>query len=261
MNKKVVLLIIGGILLLCLCSVCAIIAVLLYNNYRNTGELITINPTPVVTSVPVTSVVEPTLFMPTATPVNTLGSINDTFDNSNNDWQIGNIDSTYQTTTKTITGGKYVWDMTAKQSVNAFSDLPVTPTTDFSVSADVQRISGPATSDMGLVFNEADDGNFYNFVIADIDQSFAVYIKYQGDWTKLIGWSDSALIKPGEVNNLKVVVSGSLMTFYINGTKVDSLDNDQLSMNGYAGISVDLEDTGDKAVVQFDNFQYYVIEF
>jgi len=111
---------------------------------------------------------------------------------------------------------------------------------------------GPQSSSYGVVFRQADK-DFYAFEISDAQQ-FALSLYYQGQWMKLIDWTESSAIRPGEVNRVTVLGEGSHFSLYINDQHVGEAEDGQLS-EGEVGLTITLYDAGDEAVFEFDKFE------
>jgi hypothetical protein len=210
-------------------------------------------PTSTSTSLP-TDTPAPTS-APSVTPIPTLPILvlSDSFDSNVNGWFTGAWENDYLSSDRSIVDGKYRWDLTAKRGFIWYG-YPDTPgLADFSVSVDGQCVEGPAQKEYGLVFRVR-DGNYYVFRIDDVNQKYQLYLFYEKDWTTLIDWTLSYAIRPEEVNHITVVGKGSQFTFYINGTYIDQASDATLA-NGKVGVLMGLSNSGDKAVIEFDNFE------
>ena len=138
--------------------------------------------------------------------------------------------------------------------------MAVEPTTNFTydldISVDTEWLGGIDNQGYGILFRYSSKGA-YGFGIA----AAGAYIVREWDEdneTKppenLIDWTTSSVINKEGKNTLRVVTSGSLMEFYINGTMVNSITDDTLT-EGKIGLFVDhLQE------VAFDNLEVKVIE-
>lgn len=126
---------------------------------------------------------------------------------------------------------------------------------------DATQVEGPLNNGYGLLFlvDEADD----SFYALEVSGDGYVWIGYctelcEGEALALVGrdWFRSPAVKTGlqETNNLKVVVDGIRMTFFVNGLEVGRAVDD-LRAQGDAALMV--EALGQPGVrVVFDNFSY-----
>ncbi len=177
----------------------------------------------------------------------------DSFDSIANGWEIGNTSGDLLTGVKSIVNGKLVWEITKSEGVVSW-DWPSKTgfnITDFFVSVDVRRVSGPKSSACYGLWFRGSGSNFYIFKICD-DQTYRVLLSEGEDWKTLIEWTDSSAIKPDQWNRLSVIAEGDSFEFYINDQLVDSLTNSQWA-SGKVGIMIEMSE-GDVATYEFDNF-------
>jgi hypothetical protein len=174
---------------------------------------------------------------------------------SPNDWSTSAHSFRRADITRAI-DGKYRWEVEALHDVIAWTHAPYfsrETVEDFYVSVDCQRVSGPESSKVGLVFRSS-DGNLYTFRYRG-DQRFGVSMLQQdGKWTTLIPWKRSYAIKPDEANRLTIVGEGSKFVFFINDVFVGAVEDHQL-LEGAIGVVIGLSHPGDRAVFEFDNFE------
>jgi hypothetical protein len=131
---------------------------------------------------------------------------------------------------------------------------------DFVLSVQARRVRGPkVTGEYGVIFRVSrlpgGDLNYYRFGVAD-DKTFHVALRHDGEWTRLIEWTDENAIKPGQENHLVVIARGSTFRFLINGDEI-ALVEDATLREGKAGLLISL-DEGDEGVFEFDDFEVYV---
>jgi hypothetical protein len=179
----------------------------------------------------------------------------DVFADNSHKWQTGDVRDSYISGTRSISGGKYTWNVTAVQSASDYS-LPDMPSQkDFFASVDMNLVKMPDDSDAdaGLVFRyNAADQTWYYFSVNNQGQYYFGW--YDGtDWYNLIPETDSAAIFIGQTNRLTVAAKGSQFIFLINGQMVDHFIDDNLK-SGTIGVGLNLPQTGEKAVVEFANF-------
>lgn len=224
-------------------------------------------PATVVTQTGVTSTVVPPL-APTVVPVETprltdtvvpLATLpedwtvvfSDVFDDNTHAWVVDGYADDWGTVTRVITDGVYTWDVVAFQSVGRWCLPEIAPASDFYLSVDAQRVSGPLDASYGMVFRHS-EGSYYLFSVRD-DGFFSFNLWHSFEWSAVVDWTNTLVIRPGEVNRLSVQAEGTRFTFSINGDVVAQAENDQLPA-GEAGLSVLLMTPGD-AVFVFDNFE------
>jgi hypothetical protein len=178
----------------------------------------------------------------------------DNFDEQANDWETGETDDRFTTGSLKIAGGKYRFDLMANDGFIWWSrSLNNTSTTDFYAAVDAQQIMGPASAEYGMIFRWG-RGNFYYFQINESGR-FALSLYYFEKWETLVSWTPASAIRPGEVNRLAIGAEGSHFTLYVNGEYVGEADDSRLS-DGTVGVAVELNQAGDKAVFQFDDFEW-----
>ena len=66
-------------------------------------------------------------------------------------------------------------------------------------------------------------------------------------------WTKTDLIEQGEANKITVIGEGSHFTFFINDQYVMEVEDDTIS-EGTAALAVELSDSDDHAIFEFDNF-------
>jgi hypothetical protein len=186
-------------------------------------------------------------------PVRLGSGLTDSFDDNSNEWFVGDYRDQFVAGSRSITNGKYRWEVQAYQP-SRFSAVPkVDPVSDFYLIVDAKRVSGTQSSLYGLLFRRLDRNNFYLFQIND-DQYFAFELLDQDEWTTLIDWTKTSAIHPGEVNQLAVRGEGSHFEFFINDEFVGEADDSEFS-SGTVGLVIGFPNAGDRAVFEFDNFE------
>jgi serine/threonine protein kinase len=213
---------------------------------------------PTVSTIPIetpTRVPRPTntLAAVSAAPTDWTLAFSDDFNDNTHEWIVGSYEDAWGTMTRVITDALYTWNVTALQSVGRWCMPEITPTTDFYLTVDAQRVSGPLDASYGLVFRHS-DGNYYLFSIRD-DGFYNFNLWYGFTWSTVIDWTGTLAIHPGEVNQLAVLAEGTRFTFSINGEQVVEVEDVQLAQ-GETGLSVLLITPGD-AVFTFERFRLY----
>ncbi len=122
---------------------------------------------------------------------------------------------------------------------------------DFTLEVDAHIVDGPLDSGYGLVFRLQDSDNFYLFEVFG-DGYYGLYKMVGGEWED-ITFQESPSIKPRKgTNHLKVACQGSLIAAYINGERVEIV-NDPSFQKGKVGLFVEAFEPD--AHVAFDNFE------
>lgn len=255
-KKTVIILLIVGAILLCMCSAGGV--GIWYLATRPT-------PTPTVTATPTTTskptvTAKPTSAYATATPTKPAvrSTFTDVFSNNMNGWPTGDYDGDYSSGTEVVQNGVYSMDITAKESM-FHSSYPeeINNFENFDVSVDVKVLSGPDDASIGLMIKRTTSEK-YGFVISPGAGQYNFYYIDETDDTTLIDWEESDEIYSTGFNTIRIVSMNGLFTFYINGTLVDSI-TDTSNDSGEIGLLVELYDTDDQAIFQFDNLE--VIEY
>jgi hypothetical protein len=237
-KEIIVIVAIGIIVILCICCLLAIAGYYLYNDLNSSAKIEAGTTPEVITA--------------TSKPAQDQVLLDDNFDSNANQWTEGSFDDEYGKTTFVI-NGKYVWDIVAKKGVNQKSWAETAPMVkDFISSVDATHVSGAENASYGILFKIKDTNNLYYFAISDLGYYYAGSLT-DGKWTTLIDWTETTLIHVNASNALKVIGIGDEITFYINDTVVDRIQ-DNAHAEGTSGIGVELYDTGDKSNFEFDNF-------
>lgn len=179
----------------------------------------------------------------------------DDFEDANNpnEWATEPLDNQYGLVTPTLSNGRYVIDVEAKQSFIYYSSPDMDDVGDSYVAVSAHRTSGAENVDYGLVFQRSDDGYYY-FGIADVGQY--TLLRYDGEWTTLIDWTDTNTIRSGEVNRLSLRRVGNTLVLHINGEWVTTYeDTDSTIKAGVGGVGFQLYDEGETAQFVFDDFE------
>ena len=178
--------------------------------------------------------------------------LGDTFDTAESGWPTGELDDAWVTGNRLITGGAYRWDVKARKGFVYLGSPDTDAVSDLFLSVEARMVQGPSTAAYGLVFRVVGD-QFYQFLAWE-DGHFALDLKYEGDWKTLIRWRLTSAIRPGEVNRLSVSAIGSHMLLFINDQFVGEAEDDRLS-SGKVGVSVNLANARNAAVIEFDRFE------
>ncbi|GHN00098.1 hypothetical protein WSM22_15870 [Cytophagales bacterium WSM2-2] len=136
--------------------------------------------------------------------------INDDFSKNSYGWE--------QSDTKSFTNGAYLIEAGEdgdQSTINFFIDSQK----DFTLSADFVQQDGLYDNGFGLLW--ASGSEDFNLFMISSDGEYAVY---SGDPSKLKTWKPCKVIKPiGFLNQLKIESKNGIISFFINGTKMEEL--------------------------------------
>ncbi len=223
----------------------------------------TITPSPTSTPTPnltatqqvldVTSTVE--VIQSTATQIagNWKVVFSEPFDSNKNKWPTGPSDDSYANISHTLEKGIYTWDVTAHQDFIGWNRINKKTYSDFSFSAQVQQTIESGSSDMGLIFREDTEGNFYYFGVTN-DQQYLLALYKDKQWSNLIDWSSSSALLTDEPNRLTVIAQGNHLLLFINDQFVNEAYDDQIQ-KGANALAVELSPANSHTVYQFDNIE------
>jgi hypothetical protein len=157
---------------------------------------------------------------------------------------------------KSISGGKYTWELTSKRSIGSFEypNMPIQK--DLFVSLDMQMTSTSHTADdrAGIVFRHSEEkGSFYFFGVSSSDGSFTLSLYDGSGWNDLISPTQSTAIKSDQVNHLAISMAGSQILLQINNQIVGNSEDNKLA-SGDAGMGINLPGAGIDAKAIFTNF-------
>lgn len=129
--------------------------------------------------------------------------------------------------------------------------------TDFYLTAEVQKLRGFTNTGYGLLFrangdDSGDTTNYYIFVINNLKQ-YSLLIGNDRSQRRLINWTYSPYINPGEINKVGILANGQTFYLFINDFYVDRL-SDSTYKRGSIGLWA-LVDDGEDIVVEFDNLR------
>jgi hypothetical protein len=178
----------------------------------------------------------------------------DGFDDNLNGWYEGFDDSDLGTVEVAVEDGKYVIDVIAKAhssySSGVINWFGIAETENF-----VASIDGRITSknrDVTWGFNFWGQGsNFYSFSIGKEGQYFMDVLE-DGEWTRVMNVKTNKAIKWDDaVNNLTVIAEDGTLTFFVNGTRIDTYKSEQTFGNELS-LAINVAE-GANAKYYFDN--------
>jgi len=178
--------------------------------------------------------------------------LSDGFDADENNWRTGDYSDERITGNRSISSGAYRWEADALDGAVWWSVPDIASTSDLYLTVDAIRIGGVEDARYGIVISRVDNDNYGFFQVKD-SQFFKFSVRYEGEWNTVLAWTEASSIRPGKVNQIKTIVTGSHYAFYINDQLVGEVDDDRLS-RGEVGLAIEL-DKGDTAIIEFDNFE------
>ena len=183
-------------------------------------------------------------------------SLSEKFIDNSQKWSMGDVRDDFISGNRSISDGRYIWNVTTVKSSIVYSTPDATPDeTDFYASMDIKYITMPDDpyADAGFIFRYSDkDSSWYYYSVND--QGRYYFGVYNGkEWTNLISDQESSAYRPGQTNRLSVGAKGSQFIFLINGEMVDHFVDHNLT-SGKIGVAINLPQKDEKAVVQFSNF-------
>ena len=150
-------------------------------------------------------------------------------------------------------GGKYRWDMEFRNGREKTIDAPYGPATDFYLAVDVKFVAfTPGNITASLLFGRASK-KYYGFRISS-NKYFALE-RFDGTKHEIIISYTPTSINPKESNRIAVAVEDQQIKLYINSKLVGAY-KDSTFTGGKVGISVTGWQSGQSAVVDFDNFEF-----
>ncbi len=174
----------------------------------------------------------------------------DYFDSDASGWSTGQFEDDYTEYEITIEDGVYTLDVTAKKKAYVEKILPNRQFSDFVLTVEATPLDDEEHYSYGVAFRENKDLHTYTFEIGN-DNLYSVQL-YDGEWKTLKAWSSTNAINVGETNELMVIANGSRLTFFVNGQRLTTLEDDTLAA-GTVGLVMDMFEEGKSAAVEFDN--------
>ena len=131
----------------------------------------------------------------------------------------------------------------------------------FTLEADVWDNSDDFVGDVsqGVVVRAADPSHFYAVMVDSRKGRYAVRKMDGGEWSDLVAWAESPLVKQEmEVNHLRVDGTGGSFTVYLNGEMLTRFEDAAYSRGGLGLTATNFDAT--KPHIHFDNVQVYSTE-
>ncbi len=175
----------------------------------------------------------------------------ETFNTNTNGWETGLIEGEFGQEEVTIQDGVYTLSVAGEEAFYAEQLLPSHTFSDFILTVEMTPPDRAEHYSYGVTFRQNEDLESYVIEIGN-DGLYSV-AAFTDDWVMLQDWTFSKAIKIGETNELSIRAEGSLMTFWVNGEILTSIEDDALD-NGSIGLVLEtFEDDQPEAAVNFDN--------
>jgi hypothetical protein len=169
-------------------------------------------------------------------------------------WPLGTKTDEYADSNIEIKNGALRFSMKAHQDFYTnYNPEYVGSQQDFYLLARVRQTGGSPDNGYGITFRLM-DWNHYYFGINGRGE-FMIYKNEDSSW-EILDRMVSSSIQPGEYNELIVLAQGSQFTFCVN-QKIVSEINDDSHVSGKVGIGMNLEQSADETLVEYDNFTVY----
>ncbi|WP_370650032.1 family 16 glycoside hydrolase [Oscillochloris sp. ZM17-4] len=152
--------------------------------------------------------------------------------------------------TDTIEDGVFKVSWAAKGT--SYELYEVRELTNFVADVDCVVHQGGTDGSCSLVFAQKTDVGFYKFEV--FDDYYRLFVVSSGsDPTNLAEGDPAGIVRPGEVNSLRVIKQGDQIRIFLNGTLLDTL-SDSTYQTGKIGVSTNSYSESGGVEVWFDNF-------
>jgi hypothetical protein len=124
--------------------------------------------------------------------------------------------------------------------------------TNFVAEVDCLVHQGGTDGSCGLVFSQKKKVGYYKFEV--FDNYYRLFVVHpEGDPTTLAEGDPVGIVKPGDVNRLRVIKQGDQISIFLNGTPLKTL-SDSTYTTGKVGVSTDSYKKDGGVEIWFDNF-------
>jgi hypothetical protein len=187
--------------------------------------------------------------------------LNESFDNNNNSWQIGEVDDIYWKGTRKVEGGTFSWDgVSVGAMLYAYdfpnrADLPK-QTANVQVSTKFKLNDPKLYGNIGLMIRENETeswNNYYFFSLETSGKSFSVLRSSNDDYKYLVWQQEIPAVDLSKWNELAVEAVGGHFRLMLNGDQIGEVDDDALA-SGVNGIMVSWDEKDQPIKIQFDDF-------
>ncbi len=140
--------------------------------------------------------------------------LNESFSSNTNGWSTDNVDNY----TSGISNGKLNIHRKKEGGIFISKDIDIDTNKDFIIETSISRQKSGATGLYGLTFGRKNSSNEFTFLIST--NGSYMFRKFDNDkYGKIIPFTSNNAVKTGigQANKIKIVKSGKLLRFYING--------------------------------------------
>jgi hypothetical protein len=182
----------------------------------------------------------------------------DPFNSNTNEWRESDEENKFWQGSTRIENGVYTWQVTEiYDTFISWADFePVESVSDFDVAVLARRQAGnPGEYCYGLLFRKSPEGfnsGNYSFSVCDNGYFAINYYNETGGWEKILDWTETSAIQPGDWNLLEISARGANFKLFINNQQVGEFNDSRLS-EGTVSLYIDVyeKETG---TIQFDDF-------
>lgn len=166
---------------------------------------------------------------------------NETFDNNQNKWDI----NTTAESSASLSNGVYLFSSKSKNQVASVVNVSV-ESEDYSIEAQIKKISGGPAARYGLILGMKDFDNFLYFIIDNAHYKIAG--KVEGIYSVLQDWTTMPKLKKDDNSLMKILKRDGEMYFSLNGNAIDRTESFMLPGNNFGFFILD------PCELQIDNF-------
>jgi hypothetical protein len=180
--------------------------------------------------------------------------LQDDFSNPDlNGWSTSTSDDEFALINRSITNGKYVWQIRTKKAVATNVTPTMVRVSDFVASVTTQVIEGNKDNTrVGMVFRRADKSYYY--VGYSDNGKVIAYVNINGQWQNLVSNPiTSPAIQNGGKNRLTITGVGPKITVQINGQNVVQFSDTQIP-SGTIGLICEILLANTDTKIEFDDF-------
>jgi hypothetical protein len=181
--------------------------------------------------------------------------MNNDFDENKYGWSLDEYSDEYEYSELSMEDGLLYYDVRARQPTFSMQTPVSKKVRDFYLSTSVQKLDGPADTEYGVTFSQI--GNQVYFFSIQDSGMVKVYFRDEEDaWQGNVVNSYSPNVQAGGRNKLVILSEDNYYRFCINGFVVGETYIDDYQ-SGEVGVALILQNTGDQAVLQYDDLIVY----
>lgn len=153
-----------------------------------------------------------------------------------------------------IQDGRMMIDVSQPNSMQ-YSMLQEPTFSDFDLVLDAELMAGERDATYGVLFRMASQEEFYRFELTGDGRYIIERHDAGGTWKRLVdGWqrSDAIATGPGTMNQLRVLAVGPAMTFYVNDSLLEEIQDSRYAAGNLAVDAGTFSDQ--RTIAAFDNF-------